>query len=675
MTSTTTLSKKATRKAKVSSTAKRAAEVTSASGDAIVVQAKSKKTPRPTEDDDDDDVYTTESTDVSDVEVKEKEPKKSKTNSIETKTIDALKNAATSVIFMNLFTIHCSQNGVDPTLKTIMDNGAASNELLQLLQPTHNESVKNNDKIEGETLKKLIHRNFRSKTLVPIKTDYEAANIKVVDAISNRNCYSTQDVIKNIEAIMSYNNVINPVYLIHGTHEVQLEYLRSGHEFSRRRPSNSSSNAGEKSPIKKDHAVPNHNSHNRNHHDAQAEKIRAETLPKLGNGSKVDLKKVRSSFIVYRESKGYCLNCGKSNHKVATCGVGPVDSRVYPDYDFPVNKDSLYTLNSFYNQNIVSQLYQQSQQHDVHKNINKLKEYVKDSYGIKLVPDTTVPIPKAVESVMKYKPQKIELNNLTELTNVDDKNYTVNIFNNPKRLNSKELINDEEDELLYTIKFDKETNKPIIDVLFGNDILKDSIINQKDKIIKLNNSTYKINYQQSNQLHCNIKAPRKHVTVSNDNKSESHNLLEDDEDIKEQVTKFVESIPSQICDILAKTNPEEEEIQEVRDFINDSFEDVIVDKLPDIPDQINNSRRDQDVEPTKKQIYYSTDDHKRHVEEMVLKFIDLSIIKRSESNYSSPIMLLKKRDSWRVVHDYRQLNKVTVRDDHQFTPVDSLLNQ
>ncbi|KAM9954256.1 hypothetical protein ACTFIW_003797 [Dictyostelium discoideum] len=63
----------------------------------------------------------------------------------------------------------------------------------------------------------------------------------------------------------------------------------------------------------------------------------------------------------------------------------------------------------------------------------------------------------------------------------------------------------------------------IIDVLFGNDILKDSIINQKDKIIKLNNSTYKINYQQSNQLHCNIKAPRRHDTVSNDNKSESLN--------------------------------------------------------------------------------------------------------------------------------------------------------
>ncbi|KAM9960513.1 hypothetical protein ACTFIW_009655 [Dictyostelium discoideum] len=382
MTSTNTLSKKATRKAKVSSTAKRAAEVTSASDGAIA-------TPRPTEDDDD--VYTTESTDVSDVEVKEKEPKKSKTNSIETKTIDALKNAATSVIFMNLFTIHCTQNGVDPTLKTIMDNGAASNELLQL----------------------------DPRLLVPVKTDYEAANIKVVDAISNPHH-------------ASYNNVINPVYLIHGTHEVQLEYLRSILDSNILAllkmvvPDWLQTDVAIKLNTQTDitecrEAITElvlNNADNRNHHDAQAEKIRADTLPKLQKGSKVDSQKVRSSFIVYRESKGHCLNCGKSNHKSGE-SKSKILNKTYKisqyhhleDYDFPVNKDSLYTLNSFYNQNIVSQLYQQ-------------------------IPDTTVPIPKAVESEMKYKPQKIEFNIPTELTNVDDKNYTVNIFNHPKRLNS-----------------------------------------------------------------------------------------------------------------------------------------------------------------------------------------------------------------------------------------------
>ncbi|KAM9995170.1 hypothetical protein ACTFIY_001359 [Dictyostelium cf. discoideum] len=339
--------KKAIRSAKESSTAKRAADVPSASDDANTVpkdakapKAKSKKTIRPTEVDDD--MYTTESTDEYDVEAREKEPKKSKTNSIETKTIDALKNAATAVIFMNLFTVHCSQNGVDPPCRLLWT------------MPTHNESVKNNDRIEGETLKKLINRNFRSKTLVSIKTDYEAANIKVVDAITNRNCQSAQDVIKNIEAIMSYNNVINPVYLIHGTAEVQLEYLRSildtqpqtditecreaitelvlnnADKFSRKRSSDSLSNNGEKFPMKKNHAVPNHNSHNRVSNDAQADKIRAVTLPELKGDYKVNLTKIRNSFLVYRYTKGYCLNCGRSNHKTSNWRLDPVDSKVDP---------------------------------------------------------------------------------------------------------------------------------------------------------------------------------------------------------------------------------------------------------------------------------------------------------------------------------------------------------
>ncbi|EAL60400.1 hypothetical protein DDB_G0294144, partial [Dictyostelium discoideum AX4] len=324
-------------------------------------------------------------------------------------------------------------------------------------------------KLKVKHWKKLIHRNFRSKTLVPFKTDYEAANTKVVEAINHRNCYSAQDVIKNIEAIMSYHNVINPVYLIHGTAEVQLEYLRSildnnilallkmvvpdWLQTDIAIKLNTQTDITEcRETITEIMLLQIITLNNRNSFDAQADKIRAAILPEIRKDSKVDLKKIRSSFIVYRQSKGYCLNCGdESKSKILNKNYKISQYHHLEDNDYPVNKDSLYTLNSFYNQNIVKQLHQQSQQHDVHKNINKLKEYVKDSYGIKLVPDTTVPIPKAVESEMKYKPQKIEFNTPTELTNVQDKNYTVNIFNRPKILNSsKELINDEEDELLYT---------------------------------------------------------------------------------------------------------------------------------------------------------------------------------------------------------------------------------
>ncbi|KAM9978247.1 hypothetical protein ACTFIY_012019 [Dictyostelium cf. discoideum] len=163
---------------------------------------------------------------------------------------------------------------------------------------------------------------------------------------------------------MSYNNLINPVYLIYGTAEVQLEYLRSildsnilallkmvlntqtditecleaitelvlnnADKFSRKRSSDSLSNNGEKFPMKKNHAVPNHNSHNRVSNDAQADKIRAALLPELKGDSKVNLTKIRNSFLVYRFTKGYCLNCGRSNHKTSNCRLDPVDSKVDP---------------------------------------------------------------------------------------------------------------------------------------------------------------------------------------------------------------------------------------------------------------------------------------------------------------------------------------------------------
>ncbi|KAM9974166.1 hypothetical protein ACTFIR_003882 [Dictyostelium discoideum] len=247
---------------------------------------------------------------------------------------------------------------------------------------------------------------------------------------------------------------------------------------------------------------------------------------------------------------------------------------------------------------MVTQLHQ-IQQHDVHKNINKLKEYVKDLYEdellytIKFDKETKKPIITLLHStgtsdtslIATLKclivPNKENMDKPKIIINshskeeqfklILDTGSNVSLIN--ERLISKEMkihvhktkakitfpLPDVKEEFVEQINIQVNNEiytffiieLDIIDVLFGNDILKDSIINQKDKIIKLNNSTYKINYQQSNQLHCNVKAPRKHVTVSNDNKSKSHNLLEDGEDIKEQVTKFVESIPSQICDILA----------------------------------------------------------------------------------------------------------------------------
>ncbi|KAM9985649.1 hypothetical protein ACTFIZ_012318 [Dictyostelium cf. discoideum] len=283
------------------------------------------------------------------------------------------------------------------------------------------------------------------------------------------------------------------------------------------------------------------------------------------------------------------------------------------------------------------------------------------SHMIKLIPDTTVPIPQSVKSEIKYKPKKIEFNIINRASKsiptlrciivpnkenmnkpriiinshtkeqqfklILDTGSNVSLIN--KRLITKEIrnhIHKTKAKINFPLLDVKEEFVEQINIQINNDIHTFFLIELDiidvlfDKLIKLNNSTYKITYQQSDQLECNVKAPRKHIPVSNDHQqSQSNNLLDDDDDKNEQVAKFVEGIPSQICDILVKSNPVDEEIQLLRDYINDSLEDVIF--------------KDQDVEPTKKQIYYSTDQHKRHVDEMVLKFIDLDIIKRMVMGY------------------------------------------
>ncbi|KAK5574360.1 hypothetical protein RB653_010668 [Dictyostelium firmibasis] len=221
------------------------------------------------------------------------------------------------------------------------------------------------------------------------------------------------------------------------------------------------------------------------------------------------------------------------------------------------------------------------------------------------------------------------------------------------------------------------TDVEVVDVLIGNDILKESIIDQQKQLLILNNRRYRITYQKSKEYKCNLNTEEEEYINSK---------FEEDEDIKDKVIEIVENLPSTICDILVKTNPSEEEIEIITNFISEEFEDVIVEKLPEISDQLKKSRRNKiihniliktgmEIKPAKKLIYYTSDDQKKVVEEMIEKFLDLGIITRSKSNYSSPIILIREESKWRIVHDYRNLNEVTVRDEHPFTPADNLISQ
>ncbi|XP_052728435.1 uncharacterized protein LOC128195239 [Vigna angularis] len=164
---------------------------------------------------------------------------------------------------------------------------------------------------------------------------------------------------------------------------------------------------------------------------------------------------------------------------------------------------------------------------------------------------------------------------------------------------------------------------------------------------------------------------------------------EEDEELTVTLGQLKEDIMESASCFLIMTHEDQElgGLRQERTFVVDSNERMVLDEFPDVfPEEIPGLPPTREVEftidlvttaaPISVQPYRMAPAELVELKKQIEELMDKQFIRPSVSPWGAPVLLVKKKDgSSRLCIDYRQLNKLTIKNKYPLPRIDDLLDQ
>ena len=98
--------------------------------------------------------------------------------------------------------------------------------------------------------------------------------------------------------------------------------------------------------------------------------------------------------------------------------------------------------------------------------------------------------------------------------------------------------------------------------------------------------------------------------------------------------------------------------------------------LPPEKDIVHRIELQPNAQPVHVRPYKYPHFQKEEINRLVTKMLNFGIIRDSTSSFSSPVLLIKKKDgTWHFCVDYRALNAITVKDRFPMPTIEEILDE